>query len=33
MPKANLLTVDEVHSLAAQFEYISPEEILGWAWE
>lgn len=33
MPKANLLTVDEVHSLAAQFEYASPEEILGWAWE
>jgi len=33
MPKANLLTADEVHSLAAQFEYMSPEKILGWAWE
>jgi len=33
MPKANLLTADEVHSLAAQFEYASPEEILGWVWE
>src|ERR1700693_3801965 len=31
--EATLLSADEVHSLAAQFEFASPETVLGWASE
>jgi phosphoadenosine phosphosulfate reductase len=30
---ATLLTADEVHSLANDFDSASPEIVLGWAWE